>query len=64
MARVHPEKILEYLGQELRPALEKAVKAAVPGAEFDARALYAGFLREVAKSYPSYEQVPDSCVQT
>jgi hypothetical protein len=63
MARVNPEKILEYLGQDLRGALEKAVRAAIPGAEFDSRALYSAFTREAGKACASYEQVPDSCVQ-
>ncbi len=64
MARVNPEKILEYLAQEMRPALEKAVRDAIPGATFDARALFASFTQEVARRHSTFEQVPDSCVQT
>jgi hypothetical protein len=63
MARIHPEKILEHLGQDLRKALEKVVREAIPGAQFDPRALYTAFTREAGKAYQGYEQVPDSCVQ-
>ncbi len=64
MARVNPEKIIDHLAPDMRRVLEKVVREAIPGAEFDARALFTAFTREVGKSFSMFEQVPDSCVQT
>ncbi len=63
MARVNPQKIVDHLSNELRRALEKAVRDTLPGAEFDAHALFKAFSREVERCCSAFEQVPDSCVQ-
>lgn len=62
-ARVKIDDILEHLDTELSRALEDAVRANLPGAEFDGRMLYKDFVKCAYRRCGTWEMVPDRCVE-
>lgn len=63
MARIKIESILESLDTDLRIALGRAVRKAIPDAEFNDSQLYRAFVREADRACSTWETVPDHYVE-
>lgn len=63
MAQIQPEEIVDHLRNEMRKALEEAVKEVIPSAVFDAHDLFRAFKRAVRHKCSTWEQVPDNFVK-
>lgn len=63
MARVKIESVLDHLQHDLRRAMEDALsRVGVNG--LDSRELYREFVRSAGRKCSTWEQVPDSTVDT
>jgi hypothetical protein len=62
MAQVDISSILEYYEDDLARALERAVKHALPGADFNRGRLFTAFLRAIENDIGQWESVPDQYV--
>jgi hypothetical protein len=63
MAQVKIEEIVDHLSSEMRRALEDAVQAQIPGAQFDSYELFREFKRAVYRKCDIWENVPDQYVK-
>lgn len=63
MAQVQMEGIVDHLSSEMRRALEAAVEAEIPDANFDAHSLFRAFRRAVGRKCSQWETVPDYYVE-
>lgn len=63
MARIKIEGVLDHLDNELRQALEEAVRSSIPDANYDIRRLYKDFVRAAERKCSTWERIPDRYVQ-
>lgn len=64
MARIKLEETLEYLWEEIQPSLERAVREVVPEAEFESKALFRAFLKEIGRRRHDFVSIPDSFIDS
>lgn len=63
MARVKIEEVVDDLNNELRSALNAAVREVLPEAEFDRYELFRAFKRAVGRKCNTWARVRDSHVR-
>jgi len=64
MARVNMEEIVDHLSSEIRKALALTVRDEFPDADFNERALFRKFRRNVGRKCSTWEYVPDQYVDS
>ncbi len=64
MARIKLEETLEYLWEDIQPSLEKAVREVLPEADFESRALFRAFLKEIGKRRHDFANIPDNLIDS
>lgn len=62
MARVKMEEIVDHLSSEMRRALAQTIRQEFPEVDFDERALFRKFRRNVGRRCSTWENVPDHYV--
>lgn len=63
MARIKLQETLEYLYEDIQPALADAVKEALPDAQVESRLIYRAFLKAVGKRQRDWVRVPSGLVE-
>jgi hypothetical protein len=58
MARIKLHDTLEFLWEDIQPALNDAAKEIFPDAQFESRNLYRAFLKAVMKRQRDWVRVP------
>jgi len=64
MARIKLEETLEYLYDDVQPALAEAVREMFPEAEFESGPLFRAFLKAVGKRRHDWVMLPDNLVDS
>lgn len=63
MAKVKIEDIVDHLDHEFRRALEATLKEHFPKENFDTRAIFRTFKKQVYRKCSVWESVPDNLVE-
>jgi hypothetical protein len=63
MTKIKIEEVVDYLGSEMRKAIEDAVYSSVPDAVFDGHILFQKFKRAVAAECDTWVEIPDAYVE-
>lgn len=61
-SKVKIEGILDHLDRDLTKALDDAIHAHLPNAQFDVKRLYKDFVKHAYRRCSVWEQVPDQYV--
>jgi hypothetical protein len=62
MARIKLHDTIEYLWEDVQPALNDAAKEVFPEAQFESRNLYRAFLKAIIKRQRDWVRVPGNFV--
>lgn len=63
MAKIKIEELVYALDDQFKKALTNTVKKMIPDAEVDSKMLFVEFRKELYRQCPSWQSVPNSCVQ-
>jgi len=63
MAKIKIEGIIDSLDHDLIGALEATLREHFPNQNFDVRAVYRTFKRQISKKCSTWERVPDRYVE-
>lgn len=63
MTKIKIEEVVDYLGSEMRKAIEDAVYSSVPDAVFDGHILFQKFKSAVASECDTWVEIPDTYVE-
>jgi len=64
MARIKLEESLEYLYDDIQPAMADAVKEILPEAEFESRLLFRAFLKAIGRRQHDWVNLPSNLVDS
>jgi hypothetical protein len=63
MAKIKIEAILDKLDYEMRRALKATLEEHFPDSDFDTRAIFRTFKKQVYRKCSTWERVPDNLVE-
>jgi hypothetical protein len=64
MPRIKLEETIEYLYDDIQPALAKAVKEIIPDAEFESGPLFRAFLKEIGRRQRDWVTIPSNLIDS
>jgi len=64
MAKINLESLMDQLEDEFRKALQLTVKEHFPDQDFNARAIYKTFRKEVYKKCDDWEDIPNKYIRS
>lgn len=63
MARVKIQSIIEYLDNDIRIALNDAVKNVAPESNIDSYELFRAFNRSISRRFSTWVRIPDRYIE-